>query len=64
MNNFDKIKDDIIDFSKTLTDFEKVFIVRNIYSRFAIYLIGNSDYNKINFPQDLNTRIDTIQFID
>lgn len=45
MNTFDKIKNDIIDFSKTLNDFEKIFIVRNIYSRYAIYIIANTAEN-------------------
>ncbi|PIF44819.1 AAA domain-containing protein [Chryseobacterium sp. 52] len=65
MNNFDKIKDDIIDFSKTLIDFEKIFIVRNIYSRFAIYAIeSKTGNNEINFPEELNKQIDTIQLIN
>jgi cellulose biosynthesis protein BcsQ/nucleoside-triphosphatase THEP1 len=65
MNTFDKIKNDIIDFSKTLGDFEKFFIVRNIYSRFAIYIVANNDKkDEPNFPEELNKQIDTIQFIN
>lgn len=65
MNTFDKIKNDIIDFSKTLSDFESIFIVRNIYSRFAIYIVAKTTKNsKINFPEELNKQIDTIEFIN
>ena len=65
MNTFDKIKNEIIDFSKTLSDFEKIFIVRNIYSRYAIYIIANTDIkNEPNFNEELKEQIDTIQFIN
>ncbi|WP_288460640.1 AAA family ATPase [uncultured Chryseobacterium sp.] len=65
MNNFDKIKEDIINFCKTLNDFEKIFIVRNIYSRFAIYVVkNNTEKLVINFPENLEKNIDTIQSID
>ena len=59
MNTFDKIKNEIIDFSKTLSDFEKIFIVRNIYSRYAIYIIANTDIkNEPNFNEELKEQID------
>jgi len=65
MNTFDKIKNEIIDFSKTLSDFEKIFIVRNIYSRYAIYIIANTDIkNEPIFNEELKEQIDTIQFIN
>lgn len=64
MNTFDKIKKDILDFSKNLTGFEKLFIVRNIYSRFAIYIVLNDNIKiEINFPEELQKQIDTVQFI-
>lgn len=65
MNNFDKIKNDIIDFSRKLVDFENIFIVRNIYSRFAIYLVKSKAENyEINFPEEFSKQIDTIQVIN
>jgi cellulose biosynthesis protein BcsQ/nucleoside-triphosphatase THEP1 len=65
MNTFDKIKNDVIDFSKTLNDFEKIFIVRNIYSRYAIYIIANTgEKNTPNFSEELKNQIDTVEFID
>lgn len=62
--NFDSLKNDIINFSKTLKSFEKIFIVRNIYSRFAIYLITDQLENLTNsYPEELNEYIDTIEII-
>lgn len=64
-NNFDKIKDGLIDFSKTLQDFEKVFIVRNIFSRFAIYLLSDKvEKGNVNFPEKYAEYIDTVEVIN
>lgn len=63
---FNGTKQEIIDFVKTLDCFERCFIVRNIFSRFSIYIV--SPINFENFKNDINTKfiewIDDIQQID
>ncbi len=65
MDNFEKIKNEIIAFSKNLTGYQKLFIVRNIYSRFGIYIVMENDKMiELDFPVQLKEQIDTIQVIN
>jgi cellulose biosynthesis protein BcsQ len=62
---FKDTKDAIINSVSKIDGFEKCFVVRNIFSRFAIYLEGINDINR--FKEAINTQIqwiDTIQKID
>lgn len=49
MDNYDfnKSKKEILEFIKTLKGFDKCYIVRNIYSRYAIYIVANKNSNGI-----------------
>lgn len=60
---FNNIKNDIIAFIRNINQFDKCFIVRNVYSRFAIYIIKPDDFN--DFESQIKERfsewVDTIQ---
>ncbi|MCD9617627.1 P-loop ATPase, Sll1717 family [Chryseobacterium gleum] len=64
MKNFDTIKNDILKRLKT-SSFEKSFLIRNIFSRYAIYIISNESIE--NFKQKIFNEfqdcIDTIEKI-
>jgi len=63
--NFNDTKNEIIEFIKEHNGFDRCYIIRNIYSRFAFYLV--SPTNLQNFKDLLKARfndwIDTIQQI-
>jgi len=63
METFNKIKNEIIDFFKLIEGYEKLFIVRNVFSRFGIYIISKEKI-EIVLPENLKSQIDTIQYID
>lgn len=65
MNNFDQIKNDILRIIKSYNTFEKCYLVRNIYSRFAIYIISSSDVEiiKQNLLENFGDYIDTFEKI-
>ncbi|WP_343587474.1 AAA family ATPase [Flavobacterium sp.] len=63
MASFDKVKNDIIQYSKSLQGFDKLFIVRNIHSRFAVYIVNNNEKIELNFSEDLEKYIDTKDYI-
>lgn len=52
---FQQIKNEIIDFMKGYSNFKKVFIVRNIYSRFSIYFVDFSE-NLHDFEYSLRAK--------
>ena len=64
-HNFIKIKNDILDFIKTQASFKECFVVRNIFSRFAVYIVAPKDFEQ--FENAINERfsdcIDLIQVI-
>jgi cellulose biosynthesis protein BcsQ len=64
MNNFNSIKNDILGRLKD-NSFEKCFLVRNIYSRFAIYIISNNDINsfKEEILKNFEDSIDAVEII-
>ena len=63
--NFNNTKNEIIAFVNEHNGFDECYIVRNIYSRFAFYLVAPTNFQ--NFEDDLklkfNEWIDTIQQI-
>ncbi|PXW13631.1 AAA domain-containing protein [Chryseobacterium sp. CBTAP 102] len=63
MESFNETKNEIINFSKTLGSFEICFIVRNIYSRFAIFIVAEKEF-EIIIPENIITKVDAIRFID
>ena len=64
MSNFDTIKNDIIGRLKN-NSFEKCFLVRNIFSRFAIYIISKKEIDKFKeeITNEFQDSIDTIEKI-
>ncbi|NMR34349.1 AAA family ATPase [Chryseobacterium aquaticum] len=64
MSNFDTIKNDILGRLRN-NSFEKCFLVRNIFSRFAIYIISNNEINKFKeeIIKEFQNSIDTIERI-
>ncbi len=64
MNNFDNLKKDILEKLKN-NSFEKCFLVRNIFSRFAIYVITENEIEdfKIEIFKGFENSIDTIEKI-
>lgn len=64
MSNFNSIKNDILRKLRN-NSFETCFLVRNIYSRFAIYIISNNDINtfKEDILKEFENSIDTVELI-
>ncbi|WP_029294385.1 P-loop ATPase, Sll1717 family [Chryseobacterium hispalense] len=63
METFNKTKQDIIFFFSSIDGFEKLFIVRNVFSRFGIYIISKEKI-ELEIPDKLKLHIDTIQYIN
>jgi cellulose biosynthesis protein BcsQ len=63
--NFNEIKHEIIACIKELNNFDKCFIVRNVYSRFAIYVVNPMDFNSIEIAikEKFWQWVDNIQII-
>ncbi len=63
--SFPNIKDDITEVIKAQDNFEKCFIVRNVFSRFAIYVIAPTDFVAFEntIKEKLPEWIDTIREI-
>ncbi|MDI9869537.1 MinD/ParA family ATP-binding protein [Flectobacillus roseus] len=65
MYSFNNTKNDIIAFVKNYGDFEKCYIVRNIYSRFAFYIIAPSSLEsfEVRLKEKFHEWVDTVQQI-
>jgi cellulose biosynthesis protein BcsQ len=63
--NFNEIKNEIIACIKELNNFDKCFIVRNVYSRFAIYVVNPLYFSniEISIKEKFGQWVDTIQSI-
>ncbi len=63
--NFSTIKNDILDFIKENQQFDRCYVVRNIYSRFAIYILNPFDFEDFSKKANdkFNNIIDLIQII-
>ena len=63
--NFNDSKNEIIAFVKELNNFDKCYIVRNIYSRFALYVIAPTDiaFFENRIKEKFNDWVDTVQQI-
>lgn len=67
--NFNSTKEEIIEFIKNLDSYERCYIVRNIYSRFTLYIINPVDFEEFTgavnhmFP-DFIDKIQEISEID
>lgn len=65
MYNFNNTKNDIIIFVKTNNEFDKCYIVRNIYSRFAFYVVASNNFEHFEtlLKEKFNDWVDTVQQI-
>ena len=63
--NFNDSKNEIIAFVKELNNFDKCYIVRNIYSRFALYVIAPTDiaFFENRIKEKFNDWVDSVQQI-
>lgn len=59
--NFSLTKDQLINLIKSVEDFTKVFIVRNIRSRFAIYVLGSKNFVALSAKINAN---DIFKWVD